>query len=805
MERLKIKLWPKITGLIVCFISIFIFAPSYAADPASALSEDSALAQAREDSRKAETLYQEAVRQYQDLIRQGKGLDKLHLELGQLYDQHGESDLAAGEFRLSQDQAAKRFLAPALYKSGNFTDALDAFNKNDFSEDDYLYYYGLTCEKLNLYDRALAIYAKIKSTEWKQRAAARMNQIEKQAISRQIKDVSPQVYQLLSNAPSAKEYPQAGALILLCDEKIEVTKENTEIAYLHYVVKILNERGKENFAETQISYDSTDEKVELEYARTIKPDGTVAEVGIRHIRDVSKYMNFPLYSNARVFIISFPEIAEGSAIEYKVKVLSHQLLNKKEFVVNYPLQSGEPIIAANFAIDVPAEKILHIKTLNERYNDFGAELRPEVQEREGRRLYRWRFKNIPQIIPESNMPAQVEINPTLLVSTFSSWQEIYDWWWPLAKDKIKADAPIKEQVKDIISNADSPEAKLKAIYNFCAQKIRYVAVEYGEAGYEPHPAADILKNKYGDCKDQAILLVTMLKEAGFCAWPVLIATQENYNLNSDFPSVIFNHCIAAVSFKDQVIFLDPTAETASFGDLPAGDQARRVFVCQEDGYKILETPLYPPEHNLNKQELEIQVNPDETISAHKTVSSRGIYDQAQRYWLLYTQPELVEEALKEKIQEFSIGAQLEKYNIENRDDLNKPIVLQYSFSGPEYFTAAGSLRIMPQLASFDTSIVAKDRRRYAIEFPVLEARETQFAIFFPQDFVIRYIPQSIKETSPWFDFAADYSQKENRIYFRQSAVLKKTVVSDSEYSEFKKFCEALAKKIKQRIVLERGG
>jgi hypothetical protein len=529
----------------------------------------------------------------------------------------------------------------------------------------------------------------------------------------------------------------------------------------------------------------------------------VVDVGSRHIRDVSKYLNFPLYSNARVYIISFPEIIEGAAIEYKVKIYRNQLINKKEFTETYFLQTAEPIISANFIIDLPKEKALYLKILNNNYNNSGAKLEPQIQTKDDHLIYSWQFKNIPQIIPESNMPADVEINPTVLLSTFSQWKEIYNWWWPLAKDKIKADDAIKNKVTQLTGGLAGEEAKARAIYNFCAQKIRYVAVEYGQAGYEPHSASDIFKNKYGDCKDQAILLVTMLKEAGIAAWPVLIPTKECYNLNKDFPAVLFNHCIACVLVKDKIIFLDPTASTCAFGDLPASDQARRVLIFKEDTYEIQDTPLHSASRNLIRQYIDIDINPDESISSQKIISSLGVYDQAQRYWLLYTQPQLIEETLKEKIQDISIGAKLITYNIKNLNDLNIPVELSYKFYGPEYFTSAGNLKIMPQLAGLDASLVAKEKRRYAIDFGILDTKETVFEIKIPRNFIIKYIPANLSESSPWLDFNVEYKNEGAKLYFKQKTQLKKTVISENEYAAFKSFFEAIAKKIKQRIILEK--
>jgi tetratricopeptide (TPR) repeat protein len=754
-------------------------------------------------AQKSEVYYQEAIKEYKDLIAKGKESDRLYLELGKLYYAHGEFEQAIEALKKSNDARAKKLLAISFYHLGNFSDALEIFDKYKIPDEEYLFYQGLTCEKLNLFDKALEVYNKVKGEIFKTKSKERMDIIEKQAGGRHIKDIDAQINRIIANAAGQELYPQAGALILLCEEKIEVTAEKTQVSYLHYLIKILNERGKEDFSESHIDYDSTFEKVELEYARTIKPDGTVVEVGSRHIRDVSRYLNFPLYSNARVFIISFPEVVEGCCIEYKLKIKRSQLLNKKDFVLSYPVQSGEPIITADFTVILPKDKPLQIKIINEEFNDFAANLKPNTEESNDRMVYYWQFKDIPAIIPESNMPPNVQINPTILISTFNSWQDVYNWWWQLARDKIKADDAIKNKVKELTGGLNSEEEKIRAIYNFSAQKIRYVAVEYGQAGYEPHNAADIFKNKYGDCKDQAILLVSMLKEAGFIAWPVLIATKEHYNLNVDFPSLFFNHCIAAVCLKDKLIFLDPTAQTCSFGDLPANDQGRKVLVFKEDKYEIHQTPLYPANHNFIKQQLKIKVDKDESIQAEKINFTYGSYDQLQRYWLLFTQPELIQEALKERIQDISIGAELISSQISNLEDLNRAVVLSYIFQGPEYSTVAGNLRILPQLASLDTSLVAKDKRKYAIDFSILDTKEMYLEIEIPKNFVIKYMPASITEDSPWLKFIVEYSHKESKVLFKQIVELKKNLILENEYSNFKNFYEGLAKRIKQRIVLQK--
>jgi transglutaminase-like putative cysteine protease/tetratricopeptide (TPR) repeat protein len=783
----------KLLPLAMCVVFIFL----------SGCGQHTDISQARNYVVKSRSYYERAVHFYKRLLAGNKNQDILYFELGKVYYDHGDFSNAIEQFKKTRAAEAKKYIAISYFRLGNFIDALGIFDKDGGFDDESRYFYGLTCEKMNLYDLALSVYRKIHQPQFASLAGERVNLIEKQSSQVLISALAPEVNTIIAQAPASDAYPQAGALILSCDEKIEITRSDTQVSSMHYIVKILNERGKKDFSETQIDYDSTYEKVELEYARTIKPDGTVVDVGSRHIRDVSKYMNFPLYSNARVYIISFPEITENAVVEYKLRIYRNQLINKKDFVMSYPVQSSEPIISAQFSLQLPETKPLHIKTLNAEYNTFKAELAPLVRKEDGMVMYRWQFSAIPQIIPEANMPAFVQITPVLLFSSFDSWQDIYAWWWQLARDKIKADAAIQAKVKELTGQLASEEEKIRALYNFCAQKIRYVAVEYGQAGYEPHQAGDIFKNKYGDCKDQAILLVTMLRQAGLSAYPVLIATKEYFNLNPDFPSVMFNHCIAAVLFKERVVFLDPTAETCSFDDLPGLDQNRRVLLCADDKYEIHTTPLYPARHNLVRQGVTITLHNDESIYSKKSVVTSGAYDQAQRYWLLYTPPQLISESLQEKIQEISIGAKLLDYSIENLNDLNQPVVLKYEFNGSEYLTAAGSLRIIPQLAGVDNSLVAKEKRDFPIDFTILDSRETEFTIEFPDNFSVKYMPDNVVEDSKWLKFTALYQRQDNKINFKQTVELKENTVPTEQYSEFKNFFEGLAKKLKQRIVLEK--
>lgn len=760
--------------------------------------------EAAEYANQAQDYYQRAVDKYQQIISKKQDLKRAYFELGLLYYQHAEYELAAHYLSKTANPQADKYLALSLYRGGDFSTALAAFKKIAAADNETLYYYAELCEALNLYDQALGVYRSINAGPFLDRARERINLIARLGQRLLLEDLPYEIQEAVNTDWDEDAFADAGALILIAAEEVKLTLDKKAVFSGQLLIKILNERGKRRFSEIEITYDSTYEKVELKYARIIRPDGVVIPVGERHIRDVSKYLNFPLYSNVRARIISFPEISIGSVIEYKYELQRSQLINEDDFFISYRLQESEPVIRARFELAIPEEKQLNYKILNSQYNVFQAELEPLVSQDQGYRRYLWQFQQIPAIIPEADMPSRARINPIILLSTFESWQAVYDWWWKLSRDKMQADEEIKKKVAQLIRGKTTVLDKARAIYNFCAEGIRYVAIAYGSAGYEPHAAADIFFNKYGDCKDQTILLVTMLKEAGLEAYPVLIGTDEHIDLQEDFPTLNFNHCIAALKLGEELIFLDPTCSACSFETLAFSNQQRGVLIFTADGYKIEKTPIFASGKNRYESFLELEINPDETVNARRSIRTFGLFDISQRLFFRYSSQEAVSEHIKRLIQRIVPVSRLIDYEIQNADNLDKDVVLNYSFWGQQFVTRAGNLRILPQLAFLDTSSVARKARRYPLDLGPLHTSKSEVKLILPAGFKIKYLPESSVHNSPWMDVEVDYRVESNIFYFRQLSRLKLRNVAVSDYEEFKSFIENVSTQIGERVVFENG-
>ena len=789
--------------LSVLLIFLFI---CYLASPVLGKSH---LELANEYAEQSEHFFQEAVNEYNLALKDPlSNTGEVRFLLSKLYYRHGKYSEAIKELSQIYEEekdnfAVAKLLALSHFMQGDYTQALAIFDKFEESKDnEFLFFYGKTCEKQNLFDQAIKVYKRITEKDYKLLASERITTINAQIGVARVDEIENRfVRNLIKNAPGQKEYPNAGAIILLDDERFEILPDYTATDETHFIVKILNDRGK-HYGEVELDYDSTYEKVELEYARTIRPDGTIVPVGDKHIRDVSRYLNYPLYSNARVKIISMPEVTEGAIIEYKARWDINKLVNKKDFSHHYGIQGYEPYLNQKLTVVVPVSYEFNFKSYNPGHTNYNVDFSPEIKEAGDKRIYIWEFKNAPEIIEEPSMPPWQEIVPSLSLSSFKRWEDIYDWWWNLAKDKVNVDKEIERKVRELTKDKKTQEEKVRAIYHWAASKVRYVAVEYGQAGFEPHSAIEIFKNKYGDCKDQAMLLIAMLRCSGISAHPVLIGTRGCWVLDEEFPVLTFNHAIVAAEVDGKTVFLDPTAETASFGDLPPSDQDRKVLVFYESGERIEKTPLFPSEHNKVSKIMEIRIHNDETVSATREIRTFGMYDQGQRAWLKYTKPVLIREQLKEKINTITPGGELLNYIISNVEDLNQPVEIRMEFKGPEFLTRAGKNRLLPKFGSLSASLVSREKRNFPLDFQVLNEDKTEIRVELPSHLTVKFLPPPIFRDTSWFTYVYKYAFSKGLISFEERLIEKKTSVSVEEYSEFKEVCEELARQTDKQVILE---
>ena len=175
-------------------------------------------------------------------------------------------------------------------------------------------------------------------------------------------------------------------------------------------------------------------------------------------------------------------------------------------------------------------------------------------------------------------------------------------------------------------------SKIDALYTYVSRQIRYVAIEIGIGGYQPHLPADVYKNKYGDCKDKATLLISMLNKIGLRGYPALVGTRGDVEADPKAPTLAtFDHMIVALPVpanlrpavekfpaydsRNQILWMDPTSETDPLGQLPEMDQGVFALIAYPERGDLQRIPQAPPEQNGSEYAVNVHLQSDGTGAA----------------------------------------------------------------------------------------------------------------------------------------------------------------------------------------------
>ena len=169
------------------------------------------------------------------------------------------------------------------------------------------------------------------------------------------------------------------------------------------------------------------------------------------------------------------------------------------------------------------------------------------------------------------------------------------WYENLFSGRMDASEPIKQEVNALVAGKATTLAKMQAIAGFVQHDIRYVEIQLGIGGWQPHAAPDVFSHRYGDCKDKATLMRTMLREIGVDSYHVVINAQRGV-VTRDTPAHNgFNHVILAIKLPDDVndpsliaviqhpklgriLFFDPTNEVDALS-VRLEDICKRITAC----------------------------------------------------------------------------------------------------------------------------------------------------------------------------------------------------------------------------------
>lgn len=547
-------------------------------------------------------------------------------------------------------------------------------------------------------------------------------------------------------------------------------------------------------------YQADRQIVSLRAARVYRADGKIDEA-IESGEGAANNPAIAMYTSARTFYVSFPRLNAGDVVElrYRIEDVSPRNEMADYFGEIEYLQGDEPIGSSEYVLITPKSRTFHLAARGL------PGLKREVKEDGDQRIYRFAAEGVPPIAPEPWMPPWPEILGHVHVSTFKTWDEVGSWYWGLVREQFDVDDEVRKKAREITKGLTDDRSKVRAVYKY-ATETRYVALEFGIEGIRPRRSAQTLARGWGDCKDKATLIVTMLRELGIPATIVLVRTQLRGDVGPEPASLApFDHAIAYVPSLD--LYLDGTAEHTGSSELPVMDRGAFALQVNEGKPKLVRLPQHPPEASLLRRQVELTLAADGSAQFGVDVQVSGAFasDWRNRFMAEGTRRDRLARDLASDFGAVDLLAGKAGVEVNDLEDIEQPVRLR----------ARGRAAALARREGDNLSIPAVPPQRLAVEYasltsrtldlalPALTAREEEWTFKLPAGARAIRVPLATDVDTPFGSFSISVEQPPGKVVVRSRLSFKKIRVKPSEYTSFQTFCETVDRAFGQRLVVGR--
>jgi transglutaminase-like putative cysteine protease len=477
-------------------------------------------------------------------------------------------------------------------------------------------------------------------------------------------------------------------------------------------------------------------------------------------------VNGIFYSDARVCTFSLPleKVNSRSVVTLKKTIIDPRYFTALFFMDEYGIEEH------TLRIIVPSWVEAEIR----EFNFSGYDISKNTRSENNATIYEYRIKNIPPLPKEEDAPGPTYFVPHVLtlckyatpgekIVYFPSVKEQYGWYHSLLANIADEGTVIRQKALEITAGLSDVKEKVKALFYWVQDNIRYIAFENGIAGFKPEKATEVLKKKYGDCKGMANLLTELIRSLGIDARRCWIGTRHIAYDYSFASLAIDNHMICAWMEGAKPHFLDATEKYISFEDLAERIQNRQTLVENGKDYIITHVPArsYAQNKSHEKRELKLEGN---SLKGKVIQSWKG----ENKEWLLTQlnsmRSEKKEQALVEFLSKGKPGFELANLQLSGLSEKNEELTAQYDLVWKDAVASFGKesyidLDNRRTLASFTIDTA---ERKLAYWFPFKDHVIFESDVMLPEGSEVKSLPSPLMIDQPLYSFRAAYSFSKNR-------------------------------------------
>jgi len=624
----------------------------------------------------------------------------------------------------------------------------------------------------------------------------------------------------LSNVALPEHDEKTDAVVLYSERTVTVQSADKVHIQVRMAYKILRPGGRE-LGNLIVPYHS-ESKILALHAWCIPAQGKDYEVKDKDAADVAlpAVQGSELISDVRAKFVRIPAPDPGNIVGWEYEEEDRPLVLQD----GWYFQREYPAREEHYSLQLPAGWEYKAYWLNH----------PEVKAAPSvSNQWQWIVNAVPALKDEQEMPPPRGIEGKMIVSflapggagkTFASWRDMGVWYNDLTRGRRDASTDVSQKTSALTQSSSTTLAKMQAIAQFVQRDIRYVGIELGIGGFQPHSATDVFAHRYGDCKDKATLMSAMLKGIGVDSFYVLINTERG-SVTPEMPAHVggFDHAILAIKLPEGVadvslaavvqdpklgrlLFFDPTDGFTPFGSLRGALQANYALLVTPDGGELNELPELPVATTGVRRTAKLALTPSGTLSGDVQEVRVGDYAADERYLLKSVTKDVdrikpIETMLSRSLPTY----RLTNASVGNLDRIDLPFIFNYSLVAENYAQASGGLLLVRMRVMGNQSsglLETKEARRYPVVFEGPVRNTDAVEITMPPGYEVEDLPDPV---SAEYSFATYHSKTEvtgKVLHYYRTLEIKEPSVPLSKVNDLKMLYRIIAADERNTAVLK---
>jgi hypothetical protein len=615
---------------------------------------------------------------------------------------------------------------------------------------------------------------------------------------------------------NAKDAP---AVVLFDEYLITVDEQSHAVERERSAVRILKPQGR-GHSHCSASYD-VDSKLNYFRSWTITADGRQLQAMESDFVDHGAYEGATLQFTERIRVVNPPASDPGSVVVCETETQLRPYMNEEMWAV----QSSIPVVDEALELALPPG--MHFSSAWHRT--------PPVKPTElPNNHLRWEIKDTPALDLESihatpdwvalMARASIQWGDSAVRGNDAQWRAMGLWMDQLQLHRPDPSPEITAKAKELTAGAPDLYTKLSRITDYIQKNIRYFIVERGIGGWQAHPAADIYRNRYGDCKDKTTLLISMLQAVDIHAYYFAVDHRRGF-VDPEAPSRFGDHMITAIEIPEgdkdprlmarvkaangkTLLIFDPTDEKDPVGLIRSDLQGGWGYIGNGADSQVLQMPVLSPDSAGVSRKGTFVLTADGALAGDMTKTYTGNDGSNERWFIKENDSKKVREDLEKGLSSDLPGLAFKGYEFRQIADLDKPLDLDLHLSAASYAHAAGPLLLLrPRVVGSHARAVADvmdgKPRLYSIELGHPGRWRDSFDITIPAGYVVDEMPDPVSIDTDFASYHSTVTAKGSLLHFEREYVVRQVEIPAAKAGEFRHFESAILADEKGTAVLKK--